>query len=333
MTIEEARASVAEARRAGRTVPLADGLAALAAELVRTGDLSAARAALDEAAAINEGANRIDDERHCRQFSATLSRLLGDLEGSRTRALRAVRLSAKGSAGAVSARAELGETALAAGDPAAAARAFGSALDHARAVSLNPGDRSGLLRKQAAALAATGEVGAAVAALDEASALLDDAGERSLATRAQIEAATARQDAGQSEEADARRIRAFLRARNDGDHHALADLELLETAAALHQGDAATALAAAIRGRDHSLRATAPISYIAAAMAMTELYDKAGDRANVYATLATGYATLGDLLGQESSHEVFAPKLREYRDRWGADAFANIKSAYERRSV
>src|SRR5262245_62585294 len=120
-TIEQSRAHVAAARRRGETAALADALVSLAGDLVQLGDFEEARDALDEAAAINEQARRIDDERHCRQFSATLSRFLGDLDGARARVARAADLSPAGSPGAVSAAAELGEIALAAGDARAAA--------------------------------------------------------------------------------------------------------------------------------------------------------------------------------------------------------------------
>ena len=331
MTSDQARVRVDETRRSGEPIALADALVVLAGTLVPAGELADARTALDEAAAINESAGRSEDERHCRQFSATLSRLLGDVDGAARRARRAAVLSADSSPAAVSAAAELGETAMAAGDAASAARAFGIALQHAKSVALHPADRAGLLRKQAAALASADDPVGAVAALDEASGALETSGDRVQALRVRIEAITALQNAGRQSDAAPRRGRALDDARRYGDAHALADLELLEGAAALERGDGPAALAAAIRARDHALQANAPVSYIAAVATMTELYERAGDRLNAYATLATGWATLADFLGPDAGREAFAPKLMEYRRSWGEETFRRIKSAYENR--
>ena len=329
MTINEAQRRVAAARAGGKAAVLADALVALAGPLVPGGRFADARAALDEAAAIHERLKQIDDERHCRQFSATLSRFLSDLEGARSRASRAAALSPDGSPGAVSAAAELGEIALTAGDAAAAAAAFGDALRHAAGLGLKPPEMSGLLRKRAAPLAAIGDTAAAVMALDEAAALLESCGDSSNALRAGIEAVTALQNAGQIIDANERRTRLFVRANELGDDHALADLELLESAAALDRRDPLAALGAARRARDHALRANAPVSYVAAAVAIAELRDQLGDRLGAYGALAAGYVTLDDLLGAETGREAFAPRLRALRQKWGAEEFQRIKSAYE----
>lgn len=332
MTIDEAQRRVAAARAGGKAAALADALVALAGPLVPEGRFAEARAALDEAATIHERLNQKDDERHCRQFSATLSRFLSDPEGARTRASRAAALSPEGSPGAVSAAAELGEIALAAGDAAAAAAAFGDSLRHAAGLGLRPPEVSGLLRKRAAALAAVGDTGAAVTELDEAASLLESAGDSSNALRAGIEAVTALQNAGQIIEANERRARLFTRARELADDHALADLELLESAAALDCREPAVApvaLAAATRARDHALRANAPVSYVAAVVAIAELGDQLGDRLGAYGALAAGYVTLDDLLGAEAGRETFAPRLRALQQKWGAEEFQRIKSAYE----
>ncbi len=329
MKIDEAELKVADARAAGDAAGLAKALVTLAGPLVTEGRFSDARAALDEAAAIHQRLNRKDDERHCRQFSATLSRFLSDLEGARTRALRAAELSPDGSPGAVSAAAELGEIALVARDATAAAAAFGDALSHAAGLGLKPPEMSGLLRKRAAALATAGDTAAAVTALDEAAVLLERAGDHSNALRAEIEAVTAWQNAGRMSEANELRARLFTRARELADDHALADLELLESAAALDRRDPAAALAAATRARDHALRANAPVSYVAAVVAIAELADQLNDRVGAYGALAAGYVTLDDLLGAEVGRETFAPRLRALQQKWGAGEFQRIKAAYE----
>ena len=329
MSIDAARARVARAREQGTDRGLAEALAALAADLVPAGDLAAAREALDEASKLHADAGRAGDERHCSQFAATLSRLLGDTEGARARAARAAELSPQGSPGAISAHAELGETALASGNLEAAAAEFGDALRHADRFPLAPADRAALLRKQAAALEADDRTTLAVEALDEAYGVLEKANDHTLALRVRIEAITALQNAGRNHEADMRRAEAFTAARRLNDAHALADLELLESAAALAASDAGAALAAATRSREHALNAVAPVSYMAAAIAIAELHEAAGDKVAAYGALASGYATLGDLLGSAAASDSFGTKLAECRDRWGAQAFADAKIAYE----
>lgn len=329
MKIDEAERKVGAARSAGDAAALAHALVNLAGPFVTEGRFADARAALDEAAAIHQRLNRKDDERHCRQFGATLSRFLADLDGARTRALRAAELSADGSPGAVSAAAELGEIALVARDATTAAAALGDALRHAAGLALKPPEMSGLLRKRAAALAFAGDTASAVTALDEAASLLESAGDSANALRAGIEAITALQNAGQMSEANERRAHLLTRARELADDHALADLEVLESAAALDRRDPAAALAAATRARDYALRANAPVSYVAAVVAISELADQLGDRLGAYGALAAGYVTLDDLLGAEVGRETFAPRLRALQQKWGPEEFQRTKSAYE----
>ncbi len=329
MSVESLKQNVTAARQRGDPVQLADALVALATELVPNGLVREARDALDEAAAIHNAGRRSEDERHCRQFSATLSRLSGDRAGARQRASRAAELSPPGSPGAVSAAAELGEIALAESDATAAASAFRQSLEHAESVNLLPSDRAGLLRKLGAALAAKGEVTEASAVLREAESLLERAGESVNALRAAIEAVTALQNAGQHEQASKARRRAFNRARELNDPLALADLELLESSAALDQRDADAAMAAAVRARDHSLRANAPVNYISAVLAIAELADHGGDKLAAYGALAAGYVTLDDLLGAGAGRETFTPRLGALRQKWGADVFQKVKEQYE----
>jgi hypothetical protein len=79
------------------------------------------------------------------------------------------------------------------------------------------------------------------------------------------------------------------------------------------------------------LAANAPTSYIGAAHTIAQLADAAGDRKAAYAALATGWATLGDLLGGDVARMSFTPKLGELRKRWGAAAFGDVKRSYEAR--
>jgi hypothetical protein len=155
------------------------------------------------------------------------------------------------------------------------------------------------------------------------------ASDRATATRALVEAATALQQGGET--AGARRLirRATADATAAGDHHALADLALLRTTRAIERRDMAAALTAAQEARTHALAANAPGSYVGAAVAIAEIAEGRGDRLGAYEALAVGWVTLGDLIGREVAEASFAPRLRALRERWGAEAFAAVKGAYE----
>ena len=66
--------------------------------------------------------------------------------------------------------------------------------------------------------------------------------------------------------------------RPGADHAALADLHLLLSARALDRHDAAAALASAETARTHALSANAPTPYVAAAHAIAQLAEAAGNR-------------------------------------------------------
>lgn len=346
-----------------------DELVARANDLVRQGRIGEARAELDEAAALHRSTGHGVDEARCTQFAATLSRLDGDLDGAKARCLRVLTLCAATGPVAVAAHAELGEIALAEGSAAEAAAAFGAALnaagvredpdtagardpDAAAAFGVvrdlecarNPDDVAALetgadraaacgalLRKRAVAYTAVERYPDAVHDLEAAHDLLVRAGDQGGAVRVLVETATALRHVGRN--ADAERVveRAETVAMRTADHAALADLHLLRASRALDLGGAAEAIRSAQTARHEALAANAPTSYISAAHTIAQLAELAGDRQAAYAALATGWATLGDLLGGDIARMSFAPKLGELRERWGAAAFADVKRSYEAR--
>lgn len=283
--------------------------------LVRAGQYAEARAALDEAAAM-------DDEAMCLQFAGTLSRFEGDLAGAATRCARA--LDACGGAGpaAVLAHTELGEIALVRGDHAAAVAAFGAAL------AANGEPAAPLLRRRATAYSLGGRPREAVRDLDAAYGIVRRAGDRAGAIRTLIEKATVEQEAGLLADAAHTIGRALGPASQHRDHAALADLHLLRAAQAVGGRDVPAAAEAAQRARTEALAARAPGAYIGAAHAIARLAEAAGDRPAAYAALAAGWATLGDLVGPDLARMAFESTLRDLRDRWGA-AFGEIKRTYE----
>lgn len=45
--------------------------------------------------------------------------------------------------------------------------------------------------------------------------------------------------------------------------------------------------------------------------------------------LATGWATVGDLVGADAAREVIAPRVQAQRERWGSEVFAAVKAAHD----
>jgi tetratricopeptide (TPR) repeat protein len=321
---------LATARHLGDPDELADALARHADAQIKVGQFAAARAELDEAADIHRQRGRVYDEARTTHFAATLSRLAGDVPGARARARRALELVAPGSTIAVSALTELGEDAAAEGMLDEAAGHFGAALRAAEAAGLTDEARAALARRRATVLVAAQRYPEALEDLQRAHELFVHHDERS-AVRVQVEEATAAQQSGDMAAAERLSSAARADAERLGDPFALADLDLLASARAVERRDLPAALAAAYAAREHALRAVAPVLYVSAALAIARLSEATGDRLAAYAALATGWATLGDLLGQELARATFEAKLREQRASWGDEAFAGVKAAYEAR--
>jgi tetratricopeptide (TPR) repeat protein len=322
---------LSEARQRGDADDIAEALAHHANHLLQRGHTGDARLELDEAAAIHRARGRVYDQARCTQMAATLCRFEGKLDEANDRSSLALRLTDSTGTIAVSAFAELGEIALAQGKGAEAAQGFQSALDAGIATGLVDSARAALLRKRAMALAAAGRFDEAIRDLAAAHDLLTRLGDRAGAARTLIEQATACRHAGRPDAADAIVQQAMEPAVQAQDHAALADLHLLRSARALDRHDAAAALAAAEIARTHALAANAPTPYVAAAHAIAQLAEAAGDRLRAYEALAVGWATLSDLLGREMARLAFEPALAQMRERAGAAAFDDVKRAYELR--
>jgi tetratricopeptide (TPR) repeat protein len=327
--LEASTGRLAEARRSGNADDIAEALAVHANDLLQHGRTHEARVELDEAAAIHRSRGRAYDEARCTHFAATLCRFEGRYDDAIERARRALSLIEFKGPIAVAAHAELGETALAQRRYADAADEYHAALQAGNATGLVESGRAALHRQRAVALIAAARFDEALSELRTAHDLLAASGDAAGARRMLIEQATALRHAGRPDEA-ARLVGTTLdAAAAAGDRAAQADLQLLVAAAALDRRDAAAAMTAAEAARSHALAATAPTSYIAAAITIGELAEKAGDRAAAYEALAVGWATLSDLLGPAAARLAFEPKLTQLRERWGAEAFDAVKSRYE----
>lgn len=328
--IADSEKRIAAARQSGNLDDLAEALAVHASLLVDAGQLAPAREALDEAAQIHRRQGRPYDEARNLLFAATLYRLEGHYDEAHSRAAHAAQIAGRGNPLAVSSAAELGEIALARGENELAAQLYAQALTDGQALGMTPPHQAALLRKQATALAAAGHFTDAADLLSRAYGLLRDAGEQTVAIRALVERATALQN-GLSPAADAARQEAFQAAQAASDHHALADLYLLQAAQEITAGRIDDALRTAQTARSEALEAVAPVSYVSAVVALAELFERQNNRAAAYEALVTGWVTLADLLGHEASRATFEPLLRTQQERWGAAEFASVKQAYEDR--
>lgn len=107
------------------------------------------------------------------------------------------------------------------------------------------------------------------------------------------------------------------------------DLAFLAATRALDERDLLRALAEIRSARRHALGGRAVLPYIAAAVAESAVAELVGDDVAAYGSLATGYATVGDVVGKRLSASTFEGPLVRLRERWGRDRFARAKRAYE----
>lgn len=322
----EAELSAARAR--GDHDRVAALLTRSATALVEAGRMDDARRRLDEAARLHGEAGRAVDEARCLCFAATLCRASGKLDLALSRATRAETIAPPATAAIVSAATERGEIALARQEFAEAAACYQRALAEGVTAGLVDTAQAALARKRAQALAAAGEVEPAIAALELAIDRYRAGGDDHEARRTRVELATAMQELGRT--ADALALAAELAddATASGDAWVLADLSLLAASRALDEGDSTAAARHARTAREHALASTHAIAYVSAALALAELAEAAGDRVAAYEALAVGWATLGDLLGDDAARATFAPKLEAQRERWGDDGFIEARDAY-----
>jgi hypothetical protein len=110
---------------------------------------------------------------------------------------------------------------------------------------------------------------------------------------------------------------------------ARADIALVRTSIAIETNEPELALEYALQTRQRALDAVHALAYIGATNAIAVLENARGDRYEAYRALATGWATLEDLLGAEIAREAFQLKLNDLRAQWGEAAFEAVRAAYE----
>lgn len=319
---------LARLRAAGDLAGLVDALGMRGARALEAGEWDAAIPLLDEAAAVSEVIQRPAHAAHALIGVVMALRASGRHEEATATARRAVAL-APGGPSKVGALTALGECLRAAGDHEASLAAFTDALAAGRAAGLLPFHQAALLRRRGEALRALGRPDDATAALTEAIDAYRRTGADQALRDTLIERAAALVDAD-----DASWIEAITAGRAAaeaaGDDARLAGLAVLEATRAAAAGDPAAAITCAERARQHALDGDAPLAYTAAAIALADLHDRAGERVAAYAALAVGCVTLGNRLDQDTAAAWFHPTLTGARTRWGAAAFQSIKDAFYR---
>lgn len=294
---------------------------------VRDGDWRGAARLLAQEAAVADHEGRGGDAARARQMAASLLRFAGDTAGALASAQAlAATPTADPRRTAFAAAAEQAEALAAAGEHASAVAAYRDALEHAGGLRLPPTWRAAVLRRLGEAQAHAGSLAAARASYAQARALQAQAGDAAGAARTDVECAEALTGAGAWPEA-AVAVAAVQGAQQDD---ALAPrVALLRARLALHHGDVAAALGAAQEARDLALGVVEPVAYFAAAALLAQLHNAAGDRLAAYRSLATAWATLGDLLGREVAASWVRPLLLAYAVQWGEAGFAQVKAAHD----
>jgi hypothetical protein len=328
--LEEAFRVLETARGQDDAPALAQALIDHASTVAELGYFAEAHEAMVEAADIHRGLNNVIDECICLQFAAVVSRLAGDTATAYDHAAYTVGHLPENHPLIVSGYREMAEARFAAGSALAAVQDFTTAIEFARHLSVSRIELAKLLDRRARAFMLAGLHHDALADLKIAEQVLIAEGQTVPATKLAVDQATLLQVMGLADESASQADAAWAMAQANDDSYALSDISLLRSSLALERQDLTGALEAALAAREYALQAVAGQLYVAAALAVAELYDLLDDRHRAYEALAVGYVTLADLVGTALSDDAFLPKLLEKREKWGAETFDTIKADYER---
>lgn len=289
---------------------------------IGAGDFRNAAEDLARAATLHAEAGREYDEKRCLQLASTLRRFDGDTEAAGALLRRAAAKPDDDLPLAVSIQAEQAEQAQAAGRLDEALAAWTRCLDTAEAAGLGAAGMGALLDRRSGVAVELGHFDQANADLGRACGL-SDAG---TAMRFRAQHAARLLDRGEAQRA----ADALPSVDAAGDDAETASMLLLQHARlARWRGDLSAAVLQAQAARAAARRAVAPVPYFAASVELAETLDQVGDRPRSYGTLASTWATLGDVLGSDVARNWVEPCLVAMRLRWGDGGFATAKGAYE----
>lgn len=308
----------------------AEALMQTAHSLIPQGKWPEAAEALEEAAWLHAEAGRSYDQSRCLQLAATLRRSSGEVEKARSLVERAADSAQEDRPLAISIAAERAETAFAEGQYEAAVSAWNDALDKAQEAGLKADGRSALRRRRAAGFLALRQISPARSDFDLAYELVAASHGRELAGFVRTEEANLLLQSGYAD--DAEQVLGTLETELPGgpkDPHLGAEILLVHArlARAAKRGQAAVEYAR--RARSAALEAVAPLSYFAASVELAEALEARGELTEAYGTLATAWATLSDVLGQDAAQSWVEPCLMAYRLKWGEERFGKSRKEYE----
>lgn len=283
-----------------------------------------ARAAIlaEEAANLHGQAGRTLDQALTLQLAAALQLAAGDAESSRALSQNATKIAPENLPVTVASLAGQAEVAATQGRYRRAAEIFTASLENARAAGLPSSSQIALLRRRAACRLATGDYAAADSDFAAACQLASPR----IGSFLRAEQSRLLFDAGQTD-ASAR----VLPEPNMADPQLVAEIEAQNARLSRITGDIAEARKHAIAARSAALTAVAPVPYFTASVELAEALDVLGRCAEVYAVLATTWATLSDLLGSGVAQSWVEPCLLAMRLRWGDAEFNAVKQAHDAR--
>jgi hypothetical protein len=258
----------------------AERLLAEADQHVRLGRLTEAASLIRQAAAVYASEGQTEDEARCLVLAATAGRLGGAVTAAQNDAAAAVRLlpeptssvltssagtstagsSATGSTG-VQATAELAESLVAAGQPAAAVGEYTNALERLPEPPAEPLVRAVLLRKRVWRTLWPTSPTRPIDDLDTDARLFADGGLPRARRAVLVESATLASERSTAERGAWHHRRARAVAAEAADHDALADLDLLDARQAVTRGDLESAIGLTVRARQRALDGVSAVKY------------------------------------------------------------------------
>lgn len=309
-----------------RRLALADAQRAL-----QRGDWRSAAQELERAAELARIEGDAARATHCLQMASALQRARGEGARAIASAGRAGELAGDDLRARFAASAELGEALIAAGEFERAAGAYREALHSAAEIGLPAWAQATVLRRLAEADAGRGALAEAWHGYEAAAQQMVRISDALAAAWIHLEHANRAREAGETAHAWALAGRPSVHLLSGEDPHLASERHLLIARLLHEQGRFGEAIEHAGRARERALEAVAPLSYYGAAALLSQGFEAIGQRTDAYATLATAWATLGDLLGREVAESWVAPLLEACRLKWGVADFVAAKHEHDDR--
>lgn len=323
-----AQEKVNESRMQGNPAYLADSLEALAAALLKEGDILAAAVALEEAAELWSNLHLGERQGSCLLLATSSRRLAGDLDGAKRNLVIAMaeELPKKIKNGF---DVEWCEQELANGRCNNAYDGFTRILGQLAEESDSFLEAQLYQRRAVAAMACQWWVEAAEDFL-HTSTIFQQHGFHADAEASALAAASALITVHPD---SAERIVSELYKTVPADGASATRRGLVGGKVAMKIGNAALALKRFDEARQGALDVVDAVSYLAAAISASNAAEYMGDFKTAYARLATAWASLSDLLDANAAAQMIQPELEGLQERLGTDDFTAAKHQYEKKRL